>query len=185
MFVNRLEIETAKLWPNDGQIAGLPQNPRFIKDEKFAKLKQSIEDDPEFLELREIVVIEHAGEYVIIGGNMRYRACVDLGIKKVPCKVIPSDTPVEKLKAFVMKDNISYGLTDWDLITNEWNEEELEYWGMDLPIFDEPVEEDDEPMSSKKAAVKFTIELSDASRQAIIRTELEDIMMRYPEAMLK
>lgn len=98
-LVQSVMIPLSKIETNRGQIEGLPKNPRLIRDEKFEKLKKSISEDIEMTALREILVIEHDGKYVIIGGNMRFRAMQDLGIKEAPCKVIPADTDVEKLKA--------------------------------------------------------------------------------------
>jgi 16S rRNA G966 N2-methylase RsmD len=125
-------IKLSNLSPNSGQIEGLPANPRLIKDDKFEKLKKSLKDDPEMLELRELLVFKWGEEYVIIGGNMRYRAAVDLDIEELPCKIIPPETPIEKLKAYVMKDNIAYGDYDWDMLANEWDNEELMDWGLDI-----------------------------------------------------
>lgn len=125
-------IKLSDLSPNSGQIEGLPANPRLIKDDKFEKLKKSLQDDPEMLELRELLVFKWGDEYVIIGGNMRYRAAVDLGIEVLPCKIIPPETPIEKLKAYVMKDNIAYGDYDWDMLANDWDSEDLDDWGLDV-----------------------------------------------------
>lgn len=111
---------------------GLPKNPRLIRDEKFEKLKKSISEDIEMTALREILVIEHDGKYVIIGGNMRFRAMQDLGIKEAPCKVIPADTDVEKLRAYTIKDNAGFGDWDWDDLANEWSDDPLSDWGVDV-----------------------------------------------------
>jgi hypothetical protein len=74
-------VHITKLVNNKGQIEGLPKNPRFIKDHKFVQLKQSIKDDPEMLELREVIAVDYNGELVVIAGNMRLNACLELGIK--------------------------------------------------------------------------------------------------------
>lgn len=124
--INEIEI-------NKGQIYGLPKNPRFIRDERFAALKKSIEDAPEMLGLRELLVYPHEGKYVVIGGNMRLRACLDLGYKEIPCKVLPQETPVAKLREYTIKDNEAFGQNDWDILANEWNDEELQGWGVELP----------------------------------------------------
>lgn len=180
----RKSIQTKVLWPNDGQITGLPANPRYIKDDKFEKLKKSILDDPEFMQLRELVVVEYADEFVIIGGNMRFRACVDLGIQEVPCKILPRDTPIEKMKAFIMKDNISYGSNDWDLISNEWDEKQLEDWGMDLPLFvEEEINDEQIKLSSKNT--KIVIELSNDDNQGSIKKAIEESIKGFPEATIK
>ena len=127
-------IPITKLVNNKGQIDGLPKNPRFCKDHKFVQLKQSIKDDPEMLELREVIAVDYNGELVVIAGNMRLNACLELGIKEVPCKILPQNTPVEKLKAITIKDNVGFGEHDWDALANEWDVEELAHWGLDLPL---------------------------------------------------
>ena len=131
-LVQSVMIPLSKIEPNKGQIEGLPKNPRLISDEKFEKLKKSISEDLEMTALREILVIEHSGKYVFIGGNMRFRAMQDLGIKEAPCKVIPADTDVEKLKAYTIKDNAGIGDWDWDDLANEWSDDPLSDWGVEV-----------------------------------------------------
>lgn len=125
-------IDTSKLVTNNGQIEGLPKNPRFIKDERFKKLVKSIKDSPEMLEIRELIVIALGPNFLIICGNMRYRACKELGHEKIPCKVLDPSTTVEKLREYATKDNVAFGENDWDLLANEWEAEELEAWGLEL-----------------------------------------------------
>jgi len=129
-------ISINKLKNNTGQIEGLPKNPRLLKDDKFKKLVKSIKDDPEMLQLREVIAYELNNELIVIAGNMRLGACKELGIKEIPVKILPEDTTVEKLKAYTIKDNLGYGEWSWDDIANEWDMEQLEGWGMDLPVFD-------------------------------------------------
>lgn len=131
--MNATEIKLTDLEFNTGQIPGLPANPRVIKDAKFWKLVKSIEDDPEMLQLREIIAFPHENRYVVIGGNMRLKALQYLKYQTAPCKVLPPDVPVEKLKAYVIKDNVAYGEMDWDAIANEWEVDLLEGWGVDIP----------------------------------------------------
>jgi len=107
-----------------------PKNPRLIKDDKFKKLVQSIKDFPEMLDLRPIVVNK---DMIILGGNMRYKACKELGIKEVPI-IIADNLTEEQEREFLIKDNTSGGEWDWDLLQNEWDVKELEDWGLDLPI---------------------------------------------------
>jgi DNA modification methylase len=108
-----------------------PNNPRLIKDDKFKKLVQSIKDFPEMLDIRPIVVNK---DMIILGGNMRFRACKEAGIKEIP--VIVTDLSEDKQREFLIKDNTSGGEWDWDMIANEWDADELEAWGLDLPVFD-------------------------------------------------
>lgn len=126
-------IAIKDLSTNDGQIEGLPKNPRQIRDHRYEKLKKSIEDAPEMLQLRELLVYPHGGKFVIIGGNMRYRACKELGYKELPCKVLDAETPVEKLRQYAIKDNENFGEYDWDVVANEWDTAEMEDWGVELP----------------------------------------------------
>lgn len=125
-------IEISLLEPNKGQIKGLPRNPRTIKDKRFKALKKSIEDAPEMLALRELLVFPHNGKFVVIGGNMRLKACKELGYKELPCKVIDENTPVEKLREYTIKDNIGFGADDWGALFDDWDLSELEDWGMEL-----------------------------------------------------
>lgn len=136
-------IPLAQLEPNKGQIEGVPENPRSIDATKFKKLKASIEENPEMLSLREVLVYPHGGKYVIIGGNMRYRALKELGYKDAVCKVIPQGTTAEQLRAVAIKDNNNFGDWDFDALANLWNAEELDRWGIDLPPMDGEVKEDE------------------------------------------
>ena len=126
-------IKIADLEVNRGQIDGLPKNPRTIKDERFKALKKSIEDAPEMLALRELLVYPHNGKFVVIGGNMRLKACKELGYKELPCKIIDENTPVEKLREYTIKDNIGFGTDDWGALFEDWNTDELADWGLEFP----------------------------------------------------
>lgn len=142
-------LPVSKLLNNDGQIEGLPKNPRLIKDHKFDKLVMSIEEDPELLILRELLVVPFGDKYVIIAGNMRFRAAKALGYTKLPCKVIPEHVSVDKLRAFSVKDNLPYGEDDWDLLFSEWNVDELTQWGMNIPFATEEPEKPEQIESTK------------------------------------
>ena len=127
-------IDRSLLENNDGQLEGLPKNPRYIKDERFAKLKHSLEVSPEFLEANPLKVYPlDNGHYIILAGNMRFLAGSEIGIEKFPCYIFKKDTPTDKLKEFVIKDNIPFGNTDWDALANDdWDVSDLEDWGMDV-----------------------------------------------------
>lgn len=168
-------LEAKILWPNTGQISGVPKNPRLIKDHKFDKLVKSIKDDPEMLNLRELIVYPYAGQYVIIAGNMRFRACVELGILSIPCKILPEATPPEKLKAIVIKDNIGYGENDWDLLANEWDTHQLEDWGMDLPQIEGSDEDEGEELPEEKTYIptfKFEVQCTTEAEKNNLMAEL-------------
>ena len=129
-------VKIKDLKNNTGQVEGLPKNPRILKDDKFIKLKKSLEDDPEMLQLREVIAYDNNGELIVICGNMRLKALKELGIKEVPTKVLPTETSIEKLKAYTIKDNVSFGEHDFEMLANEWDSEQLEAWGLDIPIFE-------------------------------------------------
>ena len=131
--MNREVIPISKLEMNRGQVEGLPKNPRFFRDSRFEAMKKSIEDCPEMLDLRELIVYPYGDKYVVIGGNLRLRACKELGHQECPCKVLKAETSVAKLREIASKDNISFGETDMDALLNEWNRQELQDWGMELP----------------------------------------------------
>ena len=103
-------------------------NPRIIKDNKFKKLVQSIKDFPEMLELRPIVIDENN---IILGGNMRYKACIEAGLKEVPVKIAKGLT-VEQKQEFIIKDNVGFGEWEWDMLANNWDNVKLGEWGMDI-----------------------------------------------------
>lgn len=128
-------VKVKDLKNNSGQIEGLPKNPRILKDDKFIKLKKSLQDDPEMLQLREVIAYDNNGELVVICGNMRLRALKELGVKEVPTKILPKETSVDKLRAYTIKDNVAFGEHSWDDLANEWDTEELNDWGMDVPNF--------------------------------------------------
>lgn len=141
-------IKLSKLKNNTGQIEGLPKNPRILKDDKYKKLLKSIQEDPEMLQLREVIAYDNDGELVVIAGNMRLKACKEAGLDEVPTKILPKDTPVDKLKRYTIKDNNSFGEWSYDDLANEWDAEELDAWGLDTPDDwgeDKEVEEDEAP----------------------------------------
>ena len=131
-------LKLSELEYNEGQFYGLPKNPRWIRDARFEALKKSIEDAPEMLELRELLIYPlsdlegHEDKFIVIGGNMRLRACRELGYTEVPCKVLPLETPVKKLREYAIKDNEAFGQNDFDVLANEWDMEELQEFGMEL-----------------------------------------------------
>jgi len=125
-------METVKI----SEVKLNPNNPRLIKDDKFLKLVQSIKDFPEMLNIRPIVVNK---DMIILGGNMRYKACKEAGLKEIP--IIIADLTEDQQREFLIKDNVSGGEWDWEVLANEWNNEELESWGLDVPNFEQEYEE--------------------------------------------
>lgn len=129
-------IPLSKIAPNKGQIPGVPKNPRVITDQKYRLLKQSLEEDPEMLGVREILLYPYEGKLVIIGGNMRFRALKELGYTESVVKILPPSTPADKLRRIVAKDNAAFGEWDWELLANEWDASELVNCGIDVPELD-------------------------------------------------
>ena len=109
-----------------------PNNPRLIKDDKFAKLVQSIKDLPQMLAIRPIVVNT---DMVVLGGNMRLKACKEAGLKEVPI-IIADNLTEEQQREFLIKDNVSGGEWDWQMLANDWDTEQLNDWGLDIPNFE-------------------------------------------------
>ena len=118
-----------------------PKNPRVIKDGKFQKLVKSIQEFPDMLNKRPLIVFTDVdGKYVVLGGNMRLKALNELKFKEIP--VIIADEWTEEQKAeFLIKDNVGFGEWDWDQLANEWDAEKLDEWGLDVPII---LDEDNE-----------------------------------------
>jgi len=117
------KIEYVPIW----KVKNNPNNPRLVKDDKFKKLVKSIQDFPEMLDKRPIIVNE---DMIVLGGNMRLKACNEAGLKEVP--IIVTNWTEEQQRQFIIKDNLGYGEWDWDMIANEWDAEELVEWGLDV-----------------------------------------------------
>lgn len=179
-----ISIEMSMLEPNEGQLDGLPANPREIKKEKLDLLKENIQKYPEMLKLRGLMVYPiEDGKYIIIGGNMRYQAMSELGFSNAPCIVIPKETSVEQLKAYTILDNNGFGKWDWESLANEWETSELEDWGLDLPIQESEINmdeffdgagDDDEKSKGEKLTISIPDELSEKKDEikSIIETAL-------------
>jgi DNA methylase/ParB-like nuclease domain len=129
-----------------------PENPRVLRDEKFAKLKQSIQEFPKMMSLRPIVVDQNN---MILGGNMRLRALQDLGFKEIPDNWVKraDELTEEEKRRFIIADNVGFGEWDWDELSNNWDVKDLEAWGLDVPGFDaySQDEESEEPESFNEA----------------------------------
>jgi ParB-like chromosome segregation protein Spo0J len=157
MVIQKSKVSEIKLNPN---------NPRLIKDDKFTKLVQSIKDFPEMLDIRPIVVNQ---DMIILGGNMRYKACKEAGLKEIP--IIKTDLTEEQQREFLIKDNTSGGEWDWEVLANEWDNEQLEAWGLDLVGFDANAEDFGEDFSladgDKAPFQQMTFTLADEQAEQI------------------
>lgn len=123
-------IRLTDLEQNKGQVEGLPSNPRQWGRGELDNLVKSIRETPELLEARGLIVWPYDGKYVILGGNMRFSALREMNAKDAPCYVLPEDTPMEKLREIVIKDNGAFGSWDYDMLANEWDDLPLTDWGV-------------------------------------------------------
>jgi ParB-like chromosome segregation protein Spo0J len=141
-----------------------PKNPRLIKDDKFKKLVKSIQEFPQMLELRPIVVDENN---IVLGGNMRLKACKEAGLKEVYIVKAENLTDLQK-DEFIVKDNVGFGEWDWDMLANEWDTEKLDEWGLDLPvIMEEPsLDELIGEEKNKPATMKITFKTVEQLQEA-------------------
>ena len=177
MKITKVAISEVKVNPN---------NPRLIKDDKFKKLVQSVKDFPEMLDIRPIVV---NADMVVLGGNMRLKACKEAGLKEVP--IIMADKLTEdQQREFLIKDNVSGGEWDWDILANEWEVEQLTDWGLDVGGFDVNAEDmTDEfslPNGDKAPFQQMTFTLADEQAEQI-QNAIADIKLtdeyKYAETM--
>lgn len=120
MEIHEVKISKVKLNPN---------NPRIIRDDKFQKLVKSIQDFPEMLRIRPVVVNE---DWITLGGNMRLKAAKEAGLKTIPV-IQASELSKEQQREFIIKDNVGFGEWDWQLLKTEWDDNELSEWGLDKP----------------------------------------------------
>jgi ParB-like chromosome segregation protein Spo0J len=158
-----MKITTVKI----NEIKLNPNNPRLIKDDKFAKLVKSIKDFPEMLNIRPIVVND---DMVILGGNMRFKACKEAGLKEVPI-IKASGLSAEKQREFLIKDNISGGEWDWALL-EKWDNLELEEWGLDMPVFKDTENELKDLSSEIENLYRIEITCKDEEHQENVYNKL-------------
>ena len=165
------------------QLISNPNNPRIIKDEKFKKLVQSIKDFPKMMELRPMIV---DGAWVVLGGNMRLQALKEAGYTDIPdnwVRMAASLTEAEK-QEFIIKDNVGFGEWDWETLANEWDQEDLENWGLELPNFTDISEGTDGfslPSGDKAPFQQMTFTLADAQAERVKRAISEVEVMEGTE----
>jgi hypothetical protein len=186
-------IDITKLLYNEGQIDGVPKNPRYLKESEHDKLVKSLADSPEFLEYKPLMVYGlEDGTYVTICGNMRLRVANELRIggntnfDKLPCFVLKTDTPIQKIKEYAIKDNVQAGNWDWDELANgEWKIEDLDDWGVNTSflntgesdadtldgLFDT---EDDKEEKTKDLKITITIDASFAEKADEIKEKITE-----------
>ena len=158
-------------------VKGNPNNPRIIKNDKFKKLVKSIQEFPEMLKLRPIVVEE---DMIVLGGNMRLKASKDAGLKEVWIEVAEGLTEEQK-KEFIVKDNVSFGEWEWDMLANEWDSVQLAEWGLDVWQNEDDIETSDEfslPDGEKSNLEQITYTLT-KEQSNIIKEAIQEI--KYTE----
>ena len=189
---NFVTIGLDLLEPNEGQLEGLPANPRLIYESKLQLLKENIMQYPEMLVLRRMKVYPlDNGHYIVIDGNMRLRAMKELGHEDAPCVVIPKETPVERLQAYAALANVGFGKWEWDMMANEWDAAQLSAWGVDLFISEAELNPDDfcsdGDESKTKNGEKITVVLPESliGSKDEIRVILEDGLKAYEGVTVK
>lgn len=130
-------LRVADLRPNEGQIDGVPANPRYISESDYKALCNSLRED-DLTGILQMKVYDNAGEWVVLDGNMRLRALNDVGVQEVECIVVPQGTPAKVLRKIVALSNSTFGEWDMDMLANEWDEQELSDWGIDPEMFANP-----------------------------------------------
>ena len=165
-----MKIEQVKI----GDIKPNPSNPRLIKDDKFRKLVKSIQDFPQMMNIRPIVVND---DMMILGGNMRWKAAKEAAMKTVPI-IKASELTEDQQREFIIKDNVGFGEWDWEDLANNWDTEKLEDWGLDIPGFDIDADKLNEsfslPDGDKAPFQQMTFTVAD-EQAALIKNCIDDI----------
>lgn len=174
VFESRL-IKSSLLVQNDGRIPGVPANPRYIRKDEFKTLKRNIEQDPKFLYTNELKVYEFEGKFVVISGNMRLRACKQIGIKEIPCKIIPQDWTADDIMKEAILSNVQLGEWDTESLGNEWSHLPLDDFGVKIPgvTYGDSEEEDEEDIIEKQEDnTKTEVQCCPTCGQAIIKGQV-------------
>lgn len=173
-------LPLASLSQNRGQIEGLPSNPRQWTQTDIDRLAKSLQETPELFVARPLIVYPYAGEYIILGGNLRYEGAKKNKMKDVPVHILAEDLSLEKLKEIVIKDNGSFGEWDMDMLANEWDDLPLKDWGVDIgewkPLNDvKPVKEHEDLSGQMDALYQICIDCEDEAEQEQIYNELRNV----------
>jgi len=168
-----MKTETVKI----GQVKSNPNNPRVIQDDNFRKLVNSIKEFPKMLKIRPIVVND---DMIVLGGNMRLKACKEAGLKEVPI-IKASDLTEDEQRQFIIKDNVSGGEWDWDMLTSDWDTEKLEEWGLEVPIEDKI----DELEGGEEIELEQSVQLEPPMEYILIMAEPNSIEWEEIKEKLK
>lgn len=160
------KIKCSKLVMNEGQIDGLPINPRRWTKNDIKRLARSLQETPELFEMRPCIVYPLGAKYIVLGGNMRLTAARSLKLTEVPCVIVPEKTPTDKLKEIVIKDNGSFGEWDYDELANAWGDLPLEDWNvpawkMGLGSEEETAENNNVSQEEKEESLSLTLKFKD------------------------
>ena len=185
------DLPIDQVFENTGQIPDVPENPRRITDEDFELLKKSIQESPEMKNLDEVKVYPFEGKYIAIGCNHRLRAYKELEWKNVRCKVLPADTPTEKLCEYIMKENMQYASNDPYKLA-DWNQEQLADWGVDVPMMESNINVDeffenldDDGNKDKGDKITVTIPLEMKDQKDDIKSIIEGTLSDYSGIKVK
>ena len=183
---------------NEGQIVGIPKNPRYLKGEEHDKLKKSLKDSPELLQYKPLMVYAiEDNKFVVICGNMRLRICQELhnegmeSFDTLPCFVLDKDVPIAKIKEYAIKDNVQAGNWDWDELANgDWEVEELQDWGVDCSFLTESKDADnleekgkEEKDYSEEIVTEYKLEV-DCKNEETLQALYEELTGRELECRI-
>lgn len=179
--IKRAVLPISLLDENEGQIEGLPTNPREITKENFELLKQNIEDYPELLDYNLLKVYPLDGRYVVIGGNMRLRALRECGCEEIPCCILDEATDVDRLQAYTVLDNASFGRWDWEKLAKEWDGDMLPQWGLNLPTYEDSDLDGLFDVEEKEDADRLTVVIPEslAGMKKAIKEDVETLLFNY------
>lgn len=178
MIMEVQEININKIVQNKGQIVGLPANPRQWTKADVERLAASIEETPELLEARPLIALQQDDRFIVLGGNLRLAALKHLGRKTAPVYVIPEDTPIEKQKEIVIKDNGAFGAWDFDMLANEWDDLPLTDWGVPTWETDESDDEIPDNLDAEGKEKDFVLKITfpDADKMTSFVMAYKDVL---------
>ncbi len=189
-------IRLTDLEQNKGQVEGLPSNPREWTRTDLDHLITSIRETPELLEARGLIVYPHDGKYIILGGNMRFSALREMNEVDAPCYVMPEDTPIEKLREIIIKDNGAFGSWDYDMLANEWDDLPLSDWGVpawSVPMSDLNVDDFFEQANAAKQkqneddniVIEVVIPIGEADIEDEVKTIIKSSLSSFPNVSVQ
>ena len=179
-----VRIKLSALEPNTGQIPGLPMNPRQWTATDVDRIANSLQETPELFEARPLLVYPLDKKFIILGGNLRHEGAKRNKMKDAPCIVFTADTPIEKLKEIVIKDNGSFGDWDFDALGNEWDDLPLTDWGVPAwePDKDTDVDEGEETSPADKGYnIQYNLVFNNEDEQDRWYAFLEMLKRKYPD----